>query len=161
MVAEQPWALDLMSFGLARRSVSRSAVQRFNYGGGGQEDEWAPTGEVGGHKTTPTSRLRVERAGWLRLLSLTFSLLIVLVQRFKERDKRRCVSGCECNVLQLSCSVAQRSCASLYRDSAIEPDDIVQGAELAIVHVWRRMAQVAETGSLESGDGSIQQDGIC
>ena len=42
MVAEQPWALDLMSFGLARKSVSRSAVQRFNYGGGGPGGRVSP-----------------------------------------------------------------------------------------------------------------------
>ena len=35
MVVEQPWALDLMSFGLARGSVSRSAAEQFNNGGGG------------------------------------------------------------------------------------------------------------------------------
>ena len=40
MVGEQQWALDLLSFGLAGRSVIRSAAPQFNTGDGEpQEDE--------------------------------------------------------------------------------------------------------------------------
>ena len=50
MAAEQPWALDLMSFGLACRSVIRSAARQFNnVSGEPRRTSGPPAGEVGGH----------------------------------------------------------------------------------------------------------------
>ena len=61
---EQPWALDLISFGLVRLiSVSISGpVIQLRCGGGPPEEETAPAREVGGHYSHSDAGVR--DTGW-------------------------------------------------------------------------------------------------
>lgn len=91
-------------------------------------------------------------------ISRTFSLLIVLIQRFEKSKQRHRVSRRERNTFQLGSPVPQRSRACQRRRIPIKGDDLVERSELAIVHVGRGMIEITKSRSLESGDGTVQED---
>ena len=58
--------------------------------------------------------------------------------------------------LERSSAIAQRPLSGLRRRPDIEPDDSVQGVKLTVVHIGRRMPEVAETRGFEPRDGLIE-----
>ena len=114
MIAEQPWTLDVMSFGLG--CLDRRSNQDGQYNS--KREAGASGGRVGpcprSERALPHP-LRPRCIGH-RLIApvlVEFPLLIVLIQRFEECDQRCDIAGCKCDPLKLHGAIAQPACSDL------------------------------------------------